>query len=295
MELGLIHLVRWALYVDVGLIFGMPAVALAVGADVELKRWRGLLVSAGLICFPLSIFGFLVSVAQMADVRLTALDGSLLLTLLTGSALGLALMARSLAALVYSVLMMKGARYAATVTGGVAAATLAWSGHGGSSEGALGYIRLIGDILHLLAASAWIGALILFLLVLFEARPLDFEETARVRRLLSGFALAGSVIVGTLLVTGLSNMLFIAPPSAWPALSGLPYGCALLVKLALFVAMLALAAINRFMLVPRLAGQDPRSAKVVVVARVTVAIEALCGIGILALVAWLGSLDPHAI
>jgi putative copper resistance protein D len=295
MELGLIHLVRWALYFDVGLIFGMPAVALAVGADVELKRWRGLLVSAGLICFPLSIFGFLVSVAQMADVRLTALDGSLLFTLLTGSALGLALIARCFAALVYPLLMAKGARYAATVTGGVAAATLAWSGHGGSSEGALGYVRLIGDILHLLAASAWIGALILFLLALSETRLSDLSGIVRVRNLLSAFAVSGSVIVGTLLVTGLSNMLFIAPLSAWPELSGNPYGRALLVKLALFAAMLALAAINRFMLVPRLTGQDPRSAKVVAIARITVAVEALCGIGILALVAWLGSLDPHAL
>jgi putative copper resistance protein D len=175
----------------------------------------------------------------------------------------------------------------------VAVITLAWSGHGASSEGALGYVRFIGGMLHLLAASAWIGALALFLLALLRSDLPDTTVKARVGTLLSAFALPGSVIVGMLVATGLSNMWFIAPPAAWPTIAQSPYGRAMLAKLALFLAMLGLAGINRFILVPRLTGQDPRRSAVGI-ARATISIETAAAIAILALVAWLGTLDPTA-
>jgi putative copper resistance protein D len=293
MEPGLIHIVRWALYVDVGFMFGMPAVALAVGADVEFKRWRGFLVGAGLICAPLSIFGFLINVAQMADVRLDALESSLILTLLTGSALGLSLILRCIAALAYALFSTRKWSSSALIAGGIAAASLAWLGHGGSSEGVLGYVRLVGDMLHLLAASAWIGGLALLLLMLLKVRQTDTDQVAHLGRVLSAFALPGSLIVGTLILTGLSNMLFIALPPTWPQIAHGSYGMAMIAKLALFLGMLALATVNRFVLVPLLMGRDGASA--IKTARATIAVEAAAGFAILLLVAWLGTLDPMAI
>lgn len=294
MEPGLIHLVRWALYVDIGLIFGLPAAAMAVGGRYELARWRGLLIGASLICVPLSIFGFLLHVAEMAGISLNAVDWSLALTILMSSNLGLAFIARCLAALAYSVLMGKGRPNTAMIAGGMAAITLAWSGHGGSSEGALGVVRLIGDMLHILAASAWVGALVLFILTLFSARPSSGDDAARSGALLSAFALPGTIIVCSILLTGISNMLFIAPPSAWPHMADGSYGRAMFIKLVLFFGMLSLATINRFVLTPRLLEGDGDHAVNVRAAKISIAAETVAGIAILALVAWLGMLDPAA-
>ncbi|MBO9582041.1 MAG: copper homeostasis membrane protein CopD [Sphingobium sp.] len=289
----MIHLARWALYLDTGLMFGMPAAAMAVGGCQVLTRWRGLLIGAGLFCIPLSIFGFLLNLSVMADLSLGNLDRGLIITLLFGSALGLALTARCLAAAIYVLLMARNFTRSSLVLGGVTVITLAWSGHGGASEGALGYVRLIGDILHLLAASAWIGALALFLLALLNVDVLDAGVEARVGPLLSAFALPGSVIVGTLLITGFSNMWFIAQPADWSTIAQDSYGRAMLAKLALFLTMLGLATVNRFILVPRLLGQN-QERRAVSIAKVTIAVEAAAGIVILALVAWLGTLDPTA-
>ena len=41
----------------------------------------------------------------------------------------------------------------------VALSSLAWTGHGAASEGATGTAQLIADIIHLIAAGAWLGAL----------------------------------------------------------------------------------------------------------------------------------------
>lgn len=294
MEPGLIHLARWALYLDTGLMFGMPAAAMAVGGCQVLTRWRGLLIGAGLFCIPLSMFGFLLNLSAMADVSLGNLDRGLIGTLLLGSALGLAMIVRCFAAAIYVLLMARSFTRSSLVLGGVAAITLAWSGHGGSSEGSLGYVRLIGDMLHLLAASAWIGALALFLFTLFRSDLPAAGVKARVGPLLSAFALPGSVIVGTLLATGISNMWFIAPPAAWPTIVQAPYMRAMLTKLALFLVMLGLAAVNRFILVPRLMDRDQKRGAVEI-SKVAISVEVAAGVAIFALVAWLGTLDPTAI
>lgn len=287
-----IYLARFGLYLDAGLIFGLPAIAWACARQDMLMRWRWLLLSAGLLCFPLSIFGFLVSLAEMADVSLSHLEGDLILALLIGSGLGVAMIARCVASLIYCLCLAKGWSKTAVLMAAIAVASLAWSGHGGSTAGALGYLRVTADILHLLAASAWIGALVLFLLALFDKLGGDATRLAHVGRLLSAFAKPGSIIVATLVITGLSNMVFIAPISGWPHIAHDPYGRAMLGKLVLFLGMLGLAAINRFQLVPILIAGGLTSAKALRVARLTVSIETVAAFAILALVAWLGTLNP---
>src|SRR5436190_6740827 len=51
-----------------------------------------------------------------------------------------------------------------TALGATAAATFAWSGHGAATEGPAGWVHLVADIAHALAATAWIGVLPLLLL-----------------------------------------------------------------------------------------------------------------------------------
>jgi copper resistance protein D len=46
-----------------------------------------------------------------------------------------------------------------TLLGGGIVASFAWTGHGAMSRGAVGVIHLAADLLHLLTAGIWIGAL----------------------------------------------------------------------------------------------------------------------------------------
>jgi putative copper resistance protein D len=74
------------------------------------------------------------------------------------------------------------------------------------------------------------------------------------------------------------------------------YGQLLFAKLALFAAMLGLAALNRFRLTPRfeasIAAADHRGALGAL--RASLRVETTCIVAILALVAWLGTLEPPA-
>jgi putative copper export protein len=74
----------------------------------------------------------------------------------------------------------------------------------------------------------------------------------------------------------------------------LPYGRLLLVKLISFLGMLALAGLNRFVLVPKLQGQDAVAPNATALCnlKLSIAVEMGLGLGVLLLVASLGLLDP---
>jgi len=165
----------------------------------------------------------------------------------------------------------------------VAVATLAWNGHGGMTEGASGWAHLAGDALHLLAGLAWVGAIAAFLWTAGRAA----ESSVELRADLEKFATTGTLLVALLVITGVANTLFII---GWDGLAGIfhtIWGRLLLLKILLFAAMLGVAAGNRFWLTPRLAGSPSLRAL-----RVSLTVEATIGVGVLALVAWLGTLDP---
>src|SRR3546814_15746869 len=71
-------------------------------------------------------------------------------------------------------------------------------------------VHLGADILHLLAAGAWVGALAALLLMASRASPTDDAVYVRaLHRALDGFAGVGTAIVGLILVTGFGNGLFL--------------------------------------------------------------------------------------
>ena len=131
---------------------------------------------------------------------------------------------------------------------GIVLGSLALSGHGADDTGAAGVWHLGADILHLLAAGGWLGALIPLIFVLRQARRPEWLPIAQQATL--RFSTLGMVTVATLIASGLVNSWYLV--GNVPALVGTPYGRLLLVKLALFAAMLSLAAVNRFRLTPRL-------------------------------------------
>jgi putative copper resistance protein D len=164
-------------------------------------------------------------------------------------------------------------------------ASPAWTGHAGATAGLSGRFHLTADVLHLLAAGAWVGALPPLVLVLATAqRNRANKMTAAIT---SRFSVMGIVCVGTLLITGIVNSWYLV--GNVDNLFSSSYGRLVLLKIAVFAAMVAIAAINRFRLTPKL--RSPGIAR-------QLARNALTetGLGLIAifLAAALGSMEPAA-
>ena len=182
-----------------------------------------------------------------------------------------------------------------TVLAGVALLSLAWNGHAAGGEGVSGTVRLVAGITHLLAAGGWIGAIAAFLLLfLRHGRPAKGQGLYVLWQALHSFSRPGTVFVGVLVVTGILHYADLTGWSIAPLFHSL-HGNLMLFKLALFAAMLGLAALHRWWLVPRLehdihSGAPSHSAQHL---RLSVTIEATIALLILVSVAVLGTLSPH--
>jgi putative copper resistance protein D len=221
--------------------------------------------------------------------------------ILMGTDVGIAWVVRVVALSAIVIVTFAVQRHTASSHGVVAAlaaialATVAWSGHGAMDEGARRYPHLIADILHLFAAAVWVGALAAFAMLLRRAKTPSFDQLVGLSRALAGFAMVGTLIVVTLIVTGAVNYWLTVGLSLSPLVSS-QYGLLLLAKLCLFFAMLGLAAANRYHLTPRLEQSidrgDTRAA--VKALRSSLVLETGAALLILLLVAWLGVLSPSA-
>ncbi|ALM86804.1 Cu resistance protein [Bordetella sp. N] len=168
---------------------------------------------------------------------------------------------------------------------GLALAPLCLSGHAAMQEGGAGVLHASVDFIHCLAAGFWLGALPVFLHCLRAwEQP---ESRAQAGRALMRFSTAGHVAVALLLASGTLNAWMIIAPA------GLDMGAAytqwLLLKIALALAMTALAVVNRYRWIRRL-----RTARVLALASIrrnTVA-ELVLGAVVLAVVGGLGLMAP---
>jgi putative copper resistance protein D len=143
-------------------------------------------------------------------------------------------------------------------------------------------------MVHLLAAGAWLGGLPAFALLLWRARrtvePAWQDFVIRVTR---RFSVLGILSVSALLASGLIN--------SWNLLDGprdlvtTDYGRLVALKIGLFAAMVAIAAMNRFYLTPRL----PEPSSLRSLQRNSLA-EVCLGLCVLFLVGILGTLPPTA-
>lgn len=181
------------------------------------------------------------------------------------------------------------------VSAAVFVASLAWAGHGAAAEQVpFDAVHLPADILHLLATGAWLGGLLPLSMLLAEARregSLDSVSAAQAATL--RFSTLGLASVGTLLVTGIVNTWFLA--GTIPALIGTLYGQLLLVKVALFAVMIAVASRNRRQFIPRLTGIAGATAdrlRALFQLRRNVLTEAGVGVFVLAIVGIIGILPP---
>jgi uncharacterized membrane protein len=128
----------------------------------------------------------------------------------------------------------------------------AWTGHAGATPGGAGQFPLAADAVHLLAAGAWLGSLPPLAMLLAAARRQTEPSWAAVTAVaVQRFPLLGLASIGALLASGIVNSWY--EVGSLDHLVTTPYGQLVLVKLGLFAAIIAIAAVNRLYLTPRLA------------------------------------------
>lgn len=172
---------------------------------------------------------------------------------------------------------------------------LAWSGHGGATPGLRGDIHVAADALHLVAAGAWIGGLLPLGLLLSSVEKLPGAAGLGIAHdAASRFSTLGIAAVATLIVTGLINTWVLVGSVA--ALVDFQYGRLLLVKITLFLVMVAVAAFNRIQLTPRLTAAAAAGSQASLDAlrrlRRNCFVETALGLAILFVVGALGSMSP---
>jgi putative copper resistance protein D len=231
--------------------------------------------------------------ASIADASWTAAAGAgTTWELLTGTQFGQAWLVRLVAALILfalSVIAWPGG-LATQPFGLVAtlvfASGVAFAGHAASVPGPMGNVHLAADILHLIAVSAWLGGLLPYALLLRDLQKENPQDgLPAIRDVTLRFSNVGLAAVLTILVTGLVNTINLV--GSVQLLTHTEYGRLLTVKIILFVAMVAVAGINRLALTPRLSLQGT-----VDQLQRNIMIETALGIFILCIVAVLGTMPP---
>lgn len=269
------------------------------GSAAEAPWASRLLACAGTLLAATALLSILGQASILSGSFSEGLKPETLSAVATGMDLGKAAIIRAAAAglAVLLILVLKPSRttwIVAATLGAIATASLAWMGHGAATEGVGASLHLVSDILHAWAAAVWIGALVAFLLLLRTPTPTP-AATGALHRALHGFSGVGTAVVAVLLATGAINGWFLVGLDHLNGLWTTAYGRLLSLKLVLFVVMLGLAAANRFQLTPALGrglgAQDSEGAALDHLRR-SVILETALGFGVLALVAWFGTLAP---
>jgi putative copper resistance protein D len=155
--------------------------------------------------------------------------------------------------------------------------TLAPVGHGAMLDGLSGQLLILNQVVHLMCVGAWLGGLLLLVLILRQPHGV---ELAPVLRRFSG---VGYGLVAGLLVTGLINVRVLTG-QLWPTPLFSGFALILLIKVMLVLGMLALALLNRL----RLDRCEQRLGSL----KASVMLEWLLGVCAVAAVSLLGTLPP---
>src|SRR5229473_5004290 len=261
-DLGLVvaRLLHFAAMTNLAGVSIFPLYAHADAEPMVLLRWRQrVLLAAAIAALFSGVVWFVFAVANMSGTLADVADREVLWTVLNETTFGRVWTARMLLAVI--VLGVASRRFASTAgpqpdwimsfLTGALLASLAGVGHSQIEEGVAGVIHVTSDAAHLLAAGAWLGGLLpLGFMLLCYGRETETARATDIDEVLLRFSGMGYIAVATLVGSGLINGWFLIGNVS--GLFGTPYGQLLMVKLALFAGMLALAVSNRFWLIPSL-------------------------------------------
>lgn len=174
------------------------------------------------------------------------------------------------------------------ISGFVLVASLAGVGHGAVRTGYDAFIHQSNQAVHMLAAAIWVGGLPSLFCAVRAARRRKLGADI-LTRILRRFSAIGFAAVLFILASGLANSWFLV--SSLHALFHMAFGQVLMVKVSLFLAMIASALLNRFYLMPRLAGSAQADRLTGQLLR-SIAIEQIFAVLVVASVSLLGTLPP---
>lgn len=267
--------------------FGVCAVCVLLRRSVAERRIgaaRTILLASAALALASAILWILCTAGSMAGAWGSSIEPAILKTVLLDTSFGRVWIWRAAIAVVLLLLAVRAspaARWESFIAAGALLASIALTGHAVMQEGFAGVVHRTADALHLLAAGYWAGGLVGLLIVLRQGAGSETVE------ILNRFSVVGVVAVVFIAASGIANALFIVQD--WRDLLASLYGRILLAKVSLFGAMVLLACINRFVLMPELGHTSAQG-----LLRVTIVGEiVLAGLVVLA-ASVLGTISPPA-
>jgi putative copper resistance protein D len=266
----------------------------------RLDRWLQVtLTTATFVALLSGIFWLLFTVANMTETLSGAFEWNELWSALSETGFGEVWVARL--ALIAVLLGVAGVRMVSVtwhpdrltqVLCAAVLASLAGVGHTQVNDGMARLIHMSADGAHLLAAGAWLGGLIpLAYIIAMASWPPSPDHSLEASNVLLRFSGMGYVAVAVLIASGLLNSWFLV--GSFANLARTPYGQLLLVKLCLFAGMLALAALNRYWLLPSLIrGNAGQPAAWLIRLRHHILGEQALGLFVILIVSLLGTMQP---
>lgn len=149
------------------------------------------------------------------------------------------------------------------------------------------WLMMLSDLVHVVSAAFWVGGLV-GLSVLLTCKPAERVGKKQVSRIVARFSHWALASVAALALSGTAMATLVLPAPAAVVDTG--YGRTLLLKVAMVLAVVGLAAWNRFVLVPRLRAGDDDAAWLHL--RRSVAKEAVILGAVLVVTGFLTNLSP---
>jgi putative copper resistance protein D len=234
---------------------------------------------------------FALTTNSMAESPNAYLDRDTIHFMVTGTDFGKLWIARGavsalllLLALIGFMLRSRALRTVTALLTALLLVSLAGTGHAQSGTGQAKWLQASSDAVHLLTAGAWLGGLIPLAIV---ARRGSYEQASTALTRFSGM---GYAAVAALLATGVLNAWFLV--GTIHGLIDSSYGRLLSLKILIFATMVALAGLNRFRLVPRLAGEQGGDRASLSRLRRHILAEQTLGFAVILIVSLLGTMAP---
>ncbi len=301
-ESGVATAARWLVMASLALVVGAAMFRLFVWPkevvnDGFERSWKRLLTWSGGLLLLATLVSFVAFGAVSADVSLFRALGVETLKTVIGTRYGIVALTRiGLVAVLAVWLTVRGARAWGSsrsrfATGTLAVAlgwTIGTAGHASATSPV--WFNLTADGLHVLAASTWLGGLVVLLSC---ALPATSGDRALAARSVIRFSDVALVSVSVLVATGALRAWI--EVGAWRGLTGSSYGAVLLTKLGVFVPLLALGFVNNRWVKPRLRDVSGDPGRALGVLRRTVRTEIVLGLAVLALTAFLVNLAPSRV
>jgi copper resistance protein D len=257
---------------------------LALGIGRSLRSFRVVMVAVAVATTAMALP---LEAAAIGDGWRHAVDPATITAVLFETSVGRAWQARAAATLLLALSLaapFPGFR-ATALSAGLCLASLAATGHAAMREGWLGLSQRVNDATHLLSGGAWLGALVPLLLILRAGDDPNHRTDATLA--LHRFSTAGHFAVALVVATGIVNTALVL--GRWPTDWSSTYQAMLAAKIAVVLAMIVLATVNRYILVPEIAGGRADAVRAI---RLGAAAEIALGLSAIGLVSVFGTLEP---